>query len=227
MRAFVDLLAALDPDESDVEGIAEHDREAIDRDLAAPPVLESRSLHLRLEGVQVVASCRVKLEGPAHHRTLHRIDGLGLAGPAVQIAEGRRQRQDALLQAPIDALQGFLAEVPDVVGGHDRLNVGGEPAAAGREIQPFVREVELDHALLHEFLKVDPIAPIADTAIDLVDHDTGGSALLHETKHLRPDRPAGLGRRLALLEPPGDRYSALCREALNRGALLLEGDTLA
>src|SRR5262249_23297014 len=115
MGALVDLLAALYPDEPDVEGIAEDGRKAVYRYLSAPAVFEPHPAKLRLERVQVVAAGRVKLEGPAHQGTFDRIDGLRLSCPAVEIAHGCGQGQDALLQAAVDAFQGFLPEVPDVV----------------------------------------------------------------------------------------------------------------
>src|SRR6185436_14554416 len=205
MSAVVGLLAALHPDEPDVEGIAKHGRKAVYRDLPAPAIREPRPAQLRLERVQVVSAGRVQLEGPAYQGTLHRIDGLGLPGSAIEVPDRRRQGQDALLQAAVDALQGLLAEIPDVVGGDDRLEVGGEPAAAIREVELLVREVELYEAPVHEFREIYPIPAVPDAPVDLVDHNPGGALLPEEPEHLVPDRPAGLGSRLPFLKPARDR----------------------
>src|SRR5206468_8610498 len=113
----------------------------------------------------------IQLESPADKRPFYRIDGLGLAGPAVQVAHRGRQGQDALLQAPVDSFERLLAEIPDVVGGDDRLKVGGEPSAPIREIESFVCEVQLDQTFVYQLREVDPIPAVADTPVYLVDHD--------------------------------------------------------
>src|SRR5438270_5393040 len=119
----------------------------------------------------------IQLESPADKRPFCRIDRLGLPGSAVEIADRRRQGQDALLQPSVDALQGFLAEIADVVGGDDRLEVGGEPTAAIREIEPFVCEVQLDNAFVHQLREVYPIPAVPHAPVYLVDHDPGGAPL--------------------------------------------------
>jgi hypothetical protein len=57
-----------------------------------------------------------------------------------------------------------------------------------------------------------------------VDHDARGITLAQQPEHFLPDRPADLRRRLALLEPSGDREIVAGGEAFDRLALLLERD---
>ena len=97
VSALVGFLAALHADEPYVEGIAEHGREAVDRNFPAPAVCEPHPAKLRLKRVQVVPAGRVQLEGPAHQGALHRIDGFGFPRPAIEIPDRRGQGQDALL----------------------------------------------------------------------------------------------------------------------------------
>jgi hypothetical protein len=122
------------------------------------------------------ATGRVPLEKRADDRPAHGIDGLRLPGAAVEIPERSAARQNALLQASVDALQGFLAEVPDVLDGKDHLDVRGEAAAVGAEVHVLVREVNV-HPLLDQLVDVGPVAEVARAAVDFVDYDAVGFAL--------------------------------------------------
>ena len=69
-----------------------------------------------------------------------------------------------LLQPSVEPFPDLIAQVPDVVGGDDRLNVRRKPASARGKVNGFVSEVQFD-AAVQELAQHRPIAKIARAAI--------------------------------------------------------------
>src|SRR6266853_6237780 len=91
----------------------------------------------------------IELEGVRYKRALDRVRNLRLCRALIQISDWRSPRVKALLQSAIKSLLHFLAEIPAVVGRHDRLNVCGEPTGGRFKINAFGSKVNIQSGV-HE-----------------------------------------------------------------------------
>jgi len=62
----------------------------------------------------------------------------------VKVSQRSLERIQSLLQPAIKTFARFFTQVSDVIGGYDRLDVGGKPAASGLKVNAFGDEVDLD-----------------------------------------------------------------------------------
>src|ERR1017187_2057510 len=91
---------------------------------------------------------------------------LRLACADIEISQGGWPGQNALFQTPVEALLRFLPKVADEVGGNHCLDVGGQSAATGIEVQTFISEVDFD-ALVDHLGEVGPVLEVAGGAVNL------------------------------------------------------------
>src|SRR4051794_30430955 len=94
-----------------------------------------------------IARC-IPFKSYPDQRCFDRIRNLRLSCADVQISDRSRHGIDALTQSAVDTLLSFAAQVANVIGRHNCLNVGGEPPAAGSEIQGFISEMDF-HPLIY------------------------------------------------------------------------------
>src|SRR5712672_3403380 len=110
-------------DHARVEGIAEDLLYLGEAERIAIQTAQTCGDTLRGQIAQRIGARRVELEEVTHEWAAHGIDRLRFACTAVQVADRRMARQDALLQAAVDALQCFLAQIPDVIDGDRDLDI--------------------------------------------------------------------------------------------------------
>src|SRR5437868_5324829 len=171
-------------------------------------------------------ACGVALEGVAHKRRPLGIDDLHLAALAlVEVADRSAQGIDAFLESSVEPLPRFLAVVADEVCCYDRENVCRETAAAGVEIQGFVRQVDIE-AGVDQLAQVGPVAQVACAAVDLVNYDAVSFALAERREHGAEGRPAARRCGDVVFVPADDREAVLVGIGLDRRALFLERHAL-
>src|SRR6185369_15860607 len=136
---------------------------------------------------------------------------------AVEIAERRLERVDALLETAVETLERLLAQVADEVCRDDCLDIGSQPATSGVKVERLIDEMDGD-AGVDKLAEVGPIPQVPRAPVDLVDDESVGLALPQEAEHLRELRATALRRRPGLLEPLGNG------EAVGRG---IAGDRIA
>jgi hypothetical protein len=128
------------PDDTSVEGIAEHLVEAAQVHFVSALVSQSSSVQLGRKFSQGVAPLSVQLEGRPDERRSHGIMDFDLAAALVEIANRSAERIEALLETTADTLFDFFPEVPNVMGGDHREEVAGEFAFIGAEIDALLGE---------------------------------------------------------------------------------------
>lgn len=209
-----------------IERVAQHLREPVDGDRTVVAVSQAPAVEVGLERLQGVPAGGVELERRANERPFLQIDGLRLSLAVVDVPERCSQGVEALLETAIEAFAGLFAKVADEVRRDHGLDVGGEPAAAGREVERLVAEVHLD-AEVDELADLGPVLEVAGAPVDLVDDDAGGLAGTQLPQHRRECRPAELRGRHRLFEPFADVELVFQGVALDRRLLLLQRNTLA
>src|SRR6185369_1091241 len=131
VRSLVHLLLLRMVDESDVEGIVEEGAKAADGQSAAALTAQPQTSGFIGERVQGVTTACIEFEEVTYERPVHWTDGLHLAAaPVVLVPERCCPGEDALTKPPADAFLDLLAEVADVVGGEDCLDIRHEAPAA-------------------------------------------------------------------------------------------------
>jgi len=135
----------------------------------------------------------------------HGIDRFRPAGAFVAIPERSRPREESLFEAAVHAFDGFLTEIPDVVGGHDGLDVSREPSATRAQIERVMGDVDFEPAV-DQLAEVRPIVQVASRPIDLVDHDASPRPAGQPSHQTRKGWAATFGGRLLFFE-----HSAMCR----------------
>jgi len=127
MHALEGLAGAPQAHDAAIKRIVEERGERGDRRSAAAPVCEPERLEFVPQCMERVGARGIQLERPTHQMRLLGVRDLGLAAALVEIAERRPPRIETLLQPAVHALAHLALEVADIVGGDDRLNVGGQP----------------------------------------------------------------------------------------------------
>ena len=94
--------------EPDVERVLQHPREAVEGYLAGASVAEPPARKFIAQCNEAVRASRVELKGLAHDRRANGIKHLRLAAALVEVADGRREWVEALLEAAIEAFAGLL-----------------------------------------------------------------------------------------------------------------------
>ncbi|OGE75974.1 MAG: hypothetical protein A3C85_00740 [Candidatus Doudnabacteria bacterium RIFCSPHIGHO2_02_FULL_48_21] len=61
-----------------------------------------------------------------------------------------------MLEPTVKSFSSLFAQVADIVGSHDGLNVGRESATSGTHIQIFIGEMDLN-SLVDKFPKIRPV----------------------------------------------------------------------
>ena len=197
------LVCGTDTDYARVEGVSEN---RVQTRLSHSPsgmIAQSATIEFVSEGGNAPLPRGIQFKSLADERPFLGINRLCLRRSIVQISNRRSQRIKSLLQASVDALLGFLAEVADEIRGDHCLDVGGEPATSRMKVERFVGKVHFD-ALIDQFAEVCPVSKIARASIYLVDDDTCRLSLAQEAQHCVPYGSAFFRCRLQLLEGLSD-----------------------
>jgi len=105
------------------------------------PVAESQTEEKRVQLPERVLPGRVPGERKSHKRPFLWIDLLRFATAAIKVADRCPVRPQTLFQPLPNPTFCFLPKVPNEVRGNNRLDIGGEPAAARTHIEIVAREV--------------------------------------------------------------------------------------
>ncbi len=170
MRAQKTLVALRHADDAHVERVVEDFGELRDPDWVSVSTAQAQPIQIFLQRQQTESAGGVSYKGFLDERSHHGVDRLRLPGALVAIAERSRPREESLFEAAVHAFDRFLAQVPDVVCGHDGLDVSRQPAATRTQIKRVMRDVDLEPAV-DQLAEVRPIPQIACRPIDLVDHN--------------------------------------------------------
>jgi hypothetical protein len=225
MHAREGLTRLLKVDEAEIEGIVEQRGESIAGHPSPAAVAESPPMQFRAQGFQIEVGAGIKLERLPDDRSHHGVNRLGLSPALIDIAERSLQRVEALLQTSVKSLAGLLTQIADVIGGHDRLNVGRKSATPGLEIQPFGNEVNLN-ALIRKLADSRPIPEVARSPVQLMQDDSPGASATKQFECAVEHGTTLLGRGFHLLQPDANRQSIAFGVTQNRLALFLQRDSL-
>src|ERR1035441_1134328 len=171
MDARERLARYLDLDYAGVEAIVKKLGQSVLGDRLAAAPAQTHPLSLFQEVVEVGCSGGIHLKQVPDQRRGLWIGLFGFAAANVQVSQWCRHGQDTLLQPTIESLLRLFLEVSDEIGGDYGLDVGGETAAAGVEVQTLIGEMDVDSAVDH-LAEVRPIPEIARAPINLVDDHT-------------------------------------------------------
>ena len=90
---------------------------------------------------------------------------------AIQISEWGRPRIEALLEASHYPLPYLFAQIADVIGRDDCLDVGGQTTATRIEPQIVVRKPNV-YPEIDKIAKLGPVPEVARSPVDFVDDES-------------------------------------------------------
>jgi hypothetical protein len=101
----------------------------------------------------------------------------------IQIANRGAPGIEPLFQPTVQTFFHFVTEIPAVVGRHDCLNVGREPACGGLQINAFSSEMDF-HAGINKLPNIIPVLKVPRAPVNFVDHDAMRDAEPQKLQHL-------------------------------------------
>lgn len=120
---------------------------------------------------------------------------------------------------------GLVAEISDIIGGNDGLDIGGESPSARPQIERVMSELHFD-AGIYQITEVIPVFEVSRAAVDLVHDDAIRRSAAKELEHFIEAFPAAFGGGLLFFKPARNGNAPRSRVPLDGGALFLGRNTL-